>query len=65
MHSFYVYNQSLTSVSETRPLVLWLRTLDFCQGVLGSNPAGCESFLAMLYFFCRGFHVEKMHEWIA
>ena len=59
MHSFYVYNQSLTSVSETRPLVLWLRTLDFCQGVLGSNPAGCESFLAMLYFFCRGFHVEK------
>ena len=65
MHSFYVYNQSLTSVSETRPLVLWLRTLDFCQGVLGLNPAGCESFLAMLISSVVAFMSKKMHEWIA
>ena len=55
MHSFCVYNQSLTTASAQ-----WLEHWISDQEVLGSNPVGVESFSAMPYFSSLRLSCSKM-----
>ena len=59
MHSFCVYNLSLTTASGSRLFGSVVRALDFWPRGPGFESIGVESFSAMPYFCSYGFHVVR------